>query len=63
MRIKGEPVIELYESLDRSCRFKTEKLYKQESIINGRVYKNDQILFVYAALAECPEVEAKKLQR
>jgi len=35
--------------------FITEKLYKQDSIINGKVYKDDQILFGYARLAACPE--------
>lgn len=53
--IKGKPVIEIYESLDGSYWFITEKLYKQDSIINGKVYKDDQILFGYARLAACPE--------
>lgn len=53
--IKGEPVIEIYESFDGSYWFITEKLYKQDSVINGRVYKNDQILFGYARLSGCPE--------
>ena len=53
--IKGKPVIEIYESLDGSYWFITEKLYKQDSVINGKVYKDDQILFGYARLAACPE--------
>ena len=53
--IKGKPVIEIYESFDGSCWFITEKLYKQDSIINGKVYRDDQILFGYARLAVCPE--------
>jgi len=53
--IRGEPVIEIYESFDGSYWFITEKLYKQDSVINGRVYKDDQILFGYARLSACPE--------
>ena len=53
--IKGKPVIEIYESLDGSYWFITEKLYKQDSVINGKVYKDDQILFGYVRLAACPE--------
>ena len=53
--VKGKPVIEIYESLDGSYWFITEKLYKQDSVINGKVYKDDQILFGYARLAACPE--------
>ena len=53
--IKGKPVIEVYEALDGSYWFITEKLYKQDSVINGKVYKGDQILFGYARLAACPE--------
>ena len=53
--IKGRPVIDIYESLDGSYWFITEKLYKQDSIINGKVYKDDQILFGYVRLAACPE--------
>jgi hypothetical protein len=53
--IKGKPVIEIYESFDGSYWFITEKLYKQDSVIDGRVYKDDQILFGYARLSACPE--------
>jgi len=54
--IKGKPVIEIYESFGGSYWFITEKCHKQDSIINGRVYKNDQILFGYARLSACPEL-------
>jgi hypothetical protein len=53
--IKGEPVSEIYESFDGSYWFITEKLHKQDSVINGMVYKDDQILFGYARLSTCPE--------
>jgi hypothetical protein len=53
--IKNKPVIDIYESLDGSYWFIIEKLYKQDSIINGKVYKDDQILFGYVRLAACPE--------
>ena len=53
--IKGVPVIEIYESFDGSYWFITEKLYRQDSVISGKVYKNDQILFGYVRLAACAE--------
>jgi hypothetical protein len=53
--IKGKPVIQIYESFDGSYWFITEKCHKQDSIINGKVYKNDQILFGYVRLSSCPE--------
>ena len=53
--IQGEPVIEIYESFDGSYWFITERLYKQDSVINGKVYKDDQILFGYVRLSACPE--------
>ena len=53
--IKGKPVIEIYESFDGSYWFITEKCYKQDSVINGKVYKDDQILFGYAMLSACPQ--------
>ena len=53
--IKGEPVIEIYESIDGSYWFITEKLYKQDTVLNGKIYRNDQILFGYAKLSACPE--------
>ena len=53
--IQGEPVIEIYESADGSYWHITEKLYKQDTVINGKIFKNDQILFGYVRLAACPE--------
>jgi len=53
--IKGVPVIEIYESLDGSYWFITEKLHRQDSVINGKVYKYDQILFGYVKLSACPQ--------
>jgi hypothetical protein len=53
--IKGKPVIDIYESFDGSYWFITEKCHKQNSVINGKVYKDDQILFGYARLSACPE--------
>ena len=53
--IKGVPVIEIYESFDGSYWFITEKLRKQDSVIHGKVYKDDQILFGYVKLSACPE--------
>lgn len=53
--IKGVPVIEIYESFDGSYWFITEQSYRQDSVINGRVYKDDQILFGYAKLSACPD--------
>ena len=53
--IKGVPVIDIYESFDGSYWFITETLYRQDSVIDGKVYKDDQILFGYVRLAACPE--------
>ena len=53
--IKGVPVIEIYESFDGSYWFITEKLHRQDSVINSKVYKDDQILFGYVKLSTCPE--------
>jgi hypothetical protein len=53
--IKGKPVIEIYESFEGSYWFITEKCHKQDSVIRGKVYKDDQILFGYARLSICPE--------
>jgi hypothetical protein len=53
--IKGKPVIDIYESFDGSYWFITEKCHKQDSVIDGKVYKDDQILFGYARLSMCPE--------
>jgi hypothetical protein len=53
--IKGVPVIEIYESFDGSYWFVTEKAWTQDSVIGGRVYENDQILYGYVWLSACPE--------
>jgi len=53
--IKGVPVIDIYESFDGSYWFITEKCHKQDSVIHGKVYKDDQILFGYAKLSVCPQ--------
>jgi hypothetical protein len=53
--IKGQPIIEVYESFDGSHWFVTEKAWKQDSLIGRKIYKNDQILFGYVRLSSCPE--------
>jgi hypothetical protein len=53
--IKGHRVIDIYESFDGSYWFVTERLWKQDSVIGGKVYKDDQILFGYVRLSSCPE--------
>jgi len=53
--IKGVPVIEIYESFDGSYWFVTEKAWAQDSVIGGRVYEGDQILFGYVRLSSCPD--------
>ena len=53
--IYGKPVIDIYESFDGSYWFITEKSHKQDSLINGKVYPNDQILFGFVRLAACPQ--------
>jgi len=53
--IKGKPVIEIYESFDGSYWYVTEKAWKQDSLIDSKVYKNDQIFFGYTKLASYPD--------
>ena len=53
--IKGQPVIDIYESFDGSYWFATEKAWKQDSLIHGQIYKRDQILFGYVRLSSCPQ--------
>ncbi len=53
--VKGKPVIEIYESIEGSYCFVTEKAYKQDSLIDGKVCKDNQILFGYLRLASCPQ--------
>jgi hypothetical protein len=43
--IKGKPVIEIYESFGGSYWYVTEEAWKQDSLIGGKVYRNDQIYF------------------
>jgi hypothetical protein len=52
--IKGRRVIDIYESFDGSYWFVTERRWKQDSLIDGRVYKGDQILYGYVRLSSCP---------
>jgi len=54
--IKGQPVIDVYESFDGSYWFVVEKAFKQDSLIDGKIFKNDQILYGYARLSLCPEL-------
>jgi hypothetical protein len=53
--IKGQPVIEIYESFDGSYWFVTEKAWKQDSLIGRKVYKQDQILYGHVRLSSCPD--------
>jgi hypothetical protein len=53
--IKGVPIIEIYESFNGSYWFVTEKAWTQDSVISGKVYENDQILFGYVRLSSCPD--------
>jgi len=53
--IKGQPVIEVYESFDGSYWFVTDKAWKQDSLIARKVYKQDQILYGYVRLSSCPQ--------
>jgi len=53
--IKGQPIIEVYESFDGSYWFVTERAWKQDSLIARKVYKQDQILYGYVRLSSCPQ--------
>lgn len=53
--IHGEPIIRVYESFDGSYWYITKELYRQDSFIDGKVYKDDQIFFGYARLSACPD--------
>ena len=53
--IRGQPVIDIYESFDGSYWFVTEKAWKQDSLIDGKIYQKDQILFGYVRLSSCPD--------
>lgn len=52
--IKGQRVIDIYESFDGSYWFVTEQAWKQDSVIGGKLYENDQIFFGYVRLSSCP---------
>jgi len=54
--IRGKRVIEIFESFDGSYWFATEKAWKQDSLIDGKVYEKDQIFFGYTRLSHCPEL-------
>ena len=53
--IKGKPVIEIFEIFGGSYWFVTERAWKQDSLINGKIFKRDQIFFGYVRLSHCPE--------
>jgi hypothetical protein len=53
--IKGKPVIQIWESIDGSYWYITEYSHKQDSVIKGRTYKDDQIMFGYVRLSHCPQ--------
>lgn len=44
-KINGKPIIRAWESFSGWYWLATEKAYKQDSIIDGKVYKDDQIWF------------------
>ena len=43
--VDGKPIIKAWESFTGWYWLATEKAYKQDSIIEGKVYKDDQIWF------------------
>ena len=53
--IKGNAIIDVYENFDGNYWFITKKCHKQNTVLHGKVYKNDQIFFAYIRLAACPE--------
>jgi hypothetical protein len=56
--IKGKPIIDIYESVDGSYWFVVDRAWKQDSLIHGTIYKNDQIYFGYVRLSrrsDCAE--------
>jgi hypothetical protein len=52
--IKGHEVMEVYESFDGNYWFITQKCHRQNSIVGGKVYKNDLVFYGYIKLAACP---------
>jgi hypothetical protein len=53
--IKGKPVKQIWESIDGSYWFITEYCHKKDSVINGKVYEDDQIMFGFVRLSHCPQ--------
>lgn len=53
--MRDKVTIDIWEGFEGSYWFITEKCHRQDSVIHGKVYKNDQILFGYAKLAAYPE--------
>ena len=53
--IKGKPIIEVFESFDGSYWYVIEKAWKQDSLVNGKIYKYDQIYYGYVRLSHCPQ--------
>lgn len=53
--IEGKPVIDIYEFSDGSYWYITEKLFTMDHMIQGKFYKNDQILFGFVSLVDSPE--------
>lgn len=53
--IKGQPVLDIYETFDGSYWFVVEKAFKQDSLIRGRIFRNDQIFYGYTRLSMCSE--------
>ena len=45
--IKGEPILEVYQSQSGCYLFVTAKPYKKTSVLDSRVYKNDQVILGY----------------
>jgi hypothetical protein len=55
LTIKGQPVIDIYESFNGSYWFVVERAFTQDSFIDGKIYRRDQIFFGYVRLSSCPE--------
>ena len=52
--IKGNAIIDIYENFDGSFWFITKKCHRQNSVVGGKVYKDDYIFYGYILLADCP---------
>lgn len=53
--IKGKPIIKIFESFNGCYWYVVEKAWTQDSLIDGKLYKQDQIYFGYARLSHCPQ--------